>query len=164
MQIGHREEQYYPIEKKDKEESSAYSLVVYAIGSQITRDYYYLRRLRIFFNHINLLSEGGTMDERCNLFAAKGIKDPNWAFSSIVKVLQFQRQRVEKEENTGATLSNFVKAIKLFCEMSDIPVAWKKISRGLPKIRRYADDRAPTIEEIQKMCEYPDRIIKCVII
>ena len=103
------------------------------------------------------------MEERCNLFSAKGLKDPNWAFTSTVKFLQFQRQRVEKQEITGATLRNFVKAIKLFCEMSDIPIAWKKISRGLPKIRRYADDRAPTIEEIQRMCEYPDRRIKAIV-
>ena len=27
-------------------------------------------------------------------------------------------------------------------------------------MRRHADDRAPTIEEIQKICEYPDRRIK----
>jgi hypothetical protein len=32
--------------------------------------------------------------------------------------------------------------------MSDISVPWKKIARGLPKIRRFANDRAPTIEEI----------------
>lgn len=47
--------------------------------------------------------------------------------------------------------------------MSDIPVTWKKISRGLPKIRRFAADRAPTIEEIQKICEYPDRRIKSIV-
>ena len=40
---------------------------------------------------------------------------------------------------------------------------WKKITRGLPKIRRYADDRAPTIEEIQQLCEYPDRRIKGIV-
>lgn len=34
--------------------------------------------------------------------------------------------------------------------MSDIAITWKKITRGLPKIRRFADDRAPTIEEIRK--------------
>jgi hypothetical protein len=142
-------------------ESNAYSLFVYAVRSQVTRDYY-LRRLRIFFNHINLLPHE-IMEERCNLFAANGLKDPNWAFSCIVKFFQFQRERVEKEEITGATLRNFVKAIKLFCEMSDVPVTWKKISRGLPKIRRYADDRAPNIEEIQKICEYPDRRIKAIV-
>ena len=85
--------------------------------SQVTRDYY-LRRLRIFFNDINLLPDDA-MEERCNVFAAKGIKDPNWAFSCIVNFLQFQRERVEKEEVTGASLRNFVKAIKLFCEMSE---------------------------------------------
>jgi hypothetical protein len=30
--------------------------------------------------------------------------------------------------------------IKLFYEMSDIPISWKKISCGLPKTGRYADD------------------------
>ena len=39
------------IEKSLEEESNAYSLFVYAIRSQVTRDYY-LRRLRIFFNYI----------------------------------------------------------------------------------------------------------------
>jgi len=160
MRIEQQKEQ----EKQDQQpigESNPYSLFVYAVRSQVTRDYY-LRRLRIFFNYIDLLHEE-TIEQRCNLFAANGLKDPNWAFSCIIKFLQNQRERVEKEEITGATLRNFVKAIKLFCEMSDIPVPWKKISRGLPKIRRYADDRAPTIEEIQKICEYPDRRIKGIV-
>jgi integrase len=103
------------------------------------------------------------MEERCNLFAATGLKDPNWAFHSIVRFLQFQRERVEREEITGATLRNYVKAIKLFCEMTDVPVPWKKITRGLPKSRRFANDRAPTLEEIQRICEYPDRRIKAIV-
>ena len=132
---------------KQSLESNAYSLFVYAIRSQVTRDYY-LRRLRIFFNHINLESDK-IIEERCNYFANKGTKDPSWAFNCIVKFLQYQKDIVEKEEITGATLRNFIKAIKLFCEMSDIPIQWKKITRGLPKIGRHADDRAPTIEEIK---------------
>jgi hypothetical protein len=35
--------------------------------------------------------------------AANRLKDPNWAFSCIVKFLQFQRERVEREEITGET-------------------------------------------------------------
>jgi len=142
-------------------ESSAYSLFVFAVRSQVTRDYY-LRRLRIFFNYINL-ELNKSMEERCNYFAKKGTKDANWVFNCIIKFLQFQKERVEREEITGATLRNFIKAIKLFCEMLDIPIVWKKITRGLPKIRRHADDRAPTIEEIQKICEYPDRRIKGIV-
>jgi hypothetical protein len=132
-----------------------HSLFLYAIRSQVTKDYYF-RRLKIFYNYISLL-QGGTIEQRCNLFAANGKRNPSWAFSCIVRFLQYQKERVEREEITGATLRNFVKAIKLFCEMSDIPISCKKINRGLPKIRRFADDRAPTIEEIQKISEYPDR-------
>ena len=135
-------------------------MFVYAIRSPLTRDYY-LRRLRRFFDFINLEKQR-TIEERCNLFAERGKTDPDWTFNSIIGFLQFQKERVEKREITGATLRNFVKAIKLFCEMSDIPVPWKKIARGLPKIRRFADDRAPTIEEIRKIAEYPDRRIKAV--
>ena len=47
--------------------------------------------------------------------------------------------------------------------MSDISIPWKKIVRGLPRIRRYANDRAPTIEEIQQLCGYPDRRIKGIV-
>jgi hypothetical protein len=35
--------------------------------------------------------------------------------------------------------------------------------RGLPRGRRYADDRIPTIEELTKLLEYPDRRIKGVV-
>lgn len=118
-------------EKGSEEESDAYSLFLYAIRSEITRDYY-LRRLRIFFNHINLLPDG-PIKERCNEFASNGLKNTTWAFHCIIRFIQFQRERVEREEITASTLRNFVKAIKLFCEMCDIPIAWKKINRGLPR-------------------------------
>jgi hypothetical protein len=39
----------------------------------------------------------------------------------------------------------------------------EKNNRELPKIRRHADDRAPTIEEIQQLCNYPDRRIKGIV-
>jgi hypothetical protein len=55
------------IEEQTCEKSNAYSLFVYAIRSRVTRDYY-LRRLRIFFNHINLEPDL-TIEERCNSFA-----------------------------------------------------------------------------------------------
>jgi hypothetical protein len=60
-------------------------------------------------------------------------------------------------------LQNYLKTIKFFCETTDISIPWKKITRGLPKGKRYADDRAPTLEEIKKIIEYPDRRIKPVV-
>lgn len=50
----------------------------------------------------------------------------------VLKFLQFQKEIVEKNEITGTTLRNFFKPIKLLCEMSDIPIVRKKITRGLP--------------------------------
>jgi hypothetical protein len=51
----------------------------------------------------------------------------------------------------------------MFCEVTDIVIPWKKITRGLPKGRMYADDRAPTLEEIHKIIEYPDRRMKPIV-
>jgi integrase len=80
-----------------------------------------------------------------------------------LKFVHFQKERVNRKEITGATVRNYVKSIKLFCEMADMPIPWKKITRGLPRGKKYADDRIPTLEEIRKLVEYPDRRIKAIV-
>jgi integrase len=67
------------------------------------------------------------------------------------------------EQITASTLKNFVKSLKVFCDSADIGVPWKKITRGLPKGRQSANDRAPTIQEIRKLIDYPDRRIKPIV-
>jgi len=47
--------------------------------------------------------------------------------------------------------------------MNEISIPWKRVTKGLPKARNYADDRAPTIEEIRKITEYPDSRIKPIV-
>ena len=75
----------------------------------------------------------------------------------------YQVNRVQNKEIVASTIQNYLKSIKLFCELADIEISWKRISRGLPKGKSYADDRIPTDEEIQKIIEYPDRRIKAII-
>ena len=106
---------------------------------------------------------GTTLEGRARAFAKKGKEDSIWALNNILKFVQFQKDCVDKKEITGATLRNYVKSIKLFCEMADMPIPWKKITRGLPKGKKYADDRIPTVEEIRKVVEYPDRRIKAIV-
>ena len=77
--------------------------------------------------------------------------------------IEFQKERVARGEIAESTITNYYKATKLFCVMNDLLLNWKKISRGLPIGRRAANDRAPTIEEISKIIEYPDRRIKVII-
>jgi integrase len=48
--------------------------------------------------------------------------------------------------------------------MSDIHIAWKRITKGLPKSRKFGQDRAPTSEEIRKVINYPDRRIKPIVL
>ncbi|MBV9175459.1 MAG: site-specific integrase [Nitrososphaeraceae archaeon] len=150
-----------------------WSLYIHALKSPITRQKYQ-KRLAKFLDFISLdkgndaaVSSGNghnkDIEQRALIFADRGRKEPNWAFSSIIKFLQLQRDRVNRKEITGATVRNYVKSIKLFCEMADIPIPWKKITRGLPTGRRYADDRIPTVEEVRKIAEYPDRRIKAIV-
>jgi hypothetical protein len=47
--------------------------------------------------------------------------------------------------------------------MNDLSLNWKKISRGLPRVKKSSSDRAPTLEELRKMMEYPDRRIKSIV-
>jgi integrase len=130
------------------------------MNSPVTRDRY-TTRLDKFFSFIGI--EGDTIEQRCQSFVEKAKKENNWAFRNVIAFLQFQKDRVNRKEITGSTVRNYVKAIKLFTEMNDIVILWKKITRGLPKGKKCADDRAPTIEEIRKIVEYPDRRIKSIV-
>jgi len=124
-------EQIQKCENESEEDNNGYSLFLYGVRSPVTRDYY-LRCLRIFFNHIKLLPDEA-MERRCNFFAVYARKNPNLVFRNIIEFLQFQRERVESKEIVGATLKNFVKPIKLSFDNVDIP----KINRDLQLETRY---------------------------
>jgi hypothetical protein len=47
--------------------------------------------------------------------------------------------------------------------MNDLLVPWKKLTRGLPKAKNYADDRVLTIGEIRKIASYLDWRIKAIV-
>jgi hypothetical protein len=137
------------IEESIQLHSSPYSIFILAIRSPITREKY-LQRLGYFLDYSGI-GEQGTIEERCNIFGKKAKSDINWLANNILKYLQYHKDRVERKEITGSTLRNYIKPIKLFCEQMDITIPWNKITRGMPKGRKYANDRAPTIEEIRRM-------------
>jgi hypothetical protein len=115
-------------------QSDPWTLYLYAMKSPITRDKYQ-KRLGKFLDFLGF--EGATIQEKSRAFVEMTRRDSNWTFNSILRFVQFQNDRVLKKEITSATVRNYVKSIKLLCEMADLPIAWKKITRGLSKGRRY---------------------------
>jgi hypothetical protein len=142
-----------------------YQDFLFAINSPVTRERY-PTRLRLFFVFISI--DGTTMKERCRRFIDKAKEseengNSKWAYACVVKFLQHQKDRYDKKEISGSTVRGYYKAIKLFAEVNDILLPWSKIKRGLPRERHYADDRIPTLDEIRKLVEYPDRRIKAIV-
>jgi integrase len=93
--------------------------------------------------------------------------DPKWLERTIINFIQFQTERVERNEIVPTTISNYTKALKTFLDMNDYMdglINWRKIRRGPPPRKNAADDRAPTREEIKKLLEFPDRRIKIIIL
>jgi hypothetical protein len=74
-----------------------------------------------------------------------------------------KREQIDRKDTAIGTVRNYVKGIKLFCDMADLQIPWAKITRGLPRAKRFADDRDPTLQEIRKIVEYPDRRIKPIV-
>ena len=149
-------------EEQQQNQLNLYTIFEYSIRSELTRKYYE-RRLRKFFDFIHFEIEIRDIEKRYNDFAEKGKGSIDWTSNQIIQFLHFQKERVEKEEITAATLKNFIKSLKVFCDSADLDIPWKKITRGLPKGIQAANDRAPTIEEIRKLVEYPDRRIKPIV-
>ena len=120
----------------------------------------YPRRFQYFLDFLRI---PGTLEEQAKQFVLKARENQVWAQESLMSFIEFQKERVRRAEISESTITNYYKATKLFCVMNDIVLNWKKISRGLPSGRRAANDRAPTLEEIQRLVEYPDRRIKPII-
>jgi integrase len=118
-----------------------------AIKNPATRDPYE-RRLMSFLKTMNMAP-----DEFINL--AK--KDASVTERKIISFISSLNLRAEKREITPATVGNSLKAVRLLLEMNDVSLNWKKIRRVLPKARRYAIDRIPTIDEMKEIIEAADQ-------
>jgi integrase len=144
-------------------ESEPYDLFVYAINADQTREKY-VTRLKKFLEIIGIDRDGElTIRENCKVFTDKAKSENEWLVNVIIQFLQYQKGRVSCKEITGSTLRNYVKVLKLFCEMNDLLVPWKKLTRGLPKAKNHADDRVPRLDEIQKILAYPDWRMKAIV-
>jgi hypothetical protein len=84
----------------------------------------YPNRLDKFLTFMNLQ---GTIQEKCATLYEIANRDMILLQSNIIRFVKFQKERVEIKEISEGTLCNYVKALKLFCNMNDIMINWKKI-------------------------------------
>ena len=75
--------------KNEEEELDPWMLYLYSIKSPATKEKYLLR-LGKFLDHLNFQ---GALEDKARAFARKGKADSIWAFNSLLKFIQFQKER-----------------------------------------------------------------------
>jgi hypothetical protein len=147
------------MEEKEILTLSSYDNFVYALKAETTKRQY-PNRLDRFLSFLGLQ---GSIEEKCSkLFEIS--KNKELFHSHLIRFINSQKVRIQNREISEATLGNYVKAIKLFCSMNDVIINWKKISKGMPPVKSYSDDRIPTMKEISKLLEHPDRRIRLIVL
>lgn len=126
----------------------------------------YPKRLKVFFDFLKL---DGDIEEQSRLFITRYKEDNDNSRTLQKHLIQFagyQKQRVARKEVSESTVPNYFKAVKLMCQVNNLDnkVNWKIVSKSYPKGLQAADDRAPTLEEIQKLLDFPDRRIKPLVL
>jgi integrase len=129
----------------------------------------YPRRLKVFLDYLTNKGElkcSSVLEDECKEFLLRIKENPKWGNGQLMEFILFERNRAQRGEIVITTIRNYLKATKLFLEMnSDVPlVNWKRVIKCLPTPKNTANDRAPTIEEIKKLIDYPDRRIKPIIL
>jgi hypothetical protein len=88
------------------------------------------------------------------LFIAKSAADPAYARGVVIRFIRDRIPRVTKGELTSHAVKNCIWPIKLALEMNDVPVAWKKVLRMIPRSPKVGKDREYTLEEIRRILPY----------
>jgi hypothetical protein len=132
----------------------------YALKVEDTR-LKYLQRLKFFFNSV--LGNENDIKRQAIEFM-ENARSSEWVYSAFISFIIKQNKRIAKGEVTAGTVRNYYKPAKLFCDMNDIVVNWKKVTKGMIREKQHGEDRAPTFDELRELVKYPDRRILPIVL
>ena len=96
----------------------------------------------MLFDYLKL---SGTLEEQAIEYLNKAEKQENgaqWTQQSIMAFHDFHKERVRRKERAAGTLKNYYRAAKLFCEMNNLTLNWKRITKGLPRAKNSSNDQS----------------------
>jgi hypothetical protein len=99
-------------------------LFLYALKAPATTD----KNIQRLMEFLDFLGYAGTREEKTCAFASQARADPIYAFNSFLKFFQTKREQIVRKETAIGTVRNYVKSIKLFCDMADLHMPWAKIA------------------------------------
>jgi hypothetical protein len=117
----------------------------------------YPGRLKIVLDYLGLTKPRDEDYEALRIAAVEFVKmvkeNPEGVEDKLRDFITSQEQRVQNGEIKRITIRNYIKAVKTFCTMNRIArlIEWTLISKGLPSGKAFANDRAPTAEELKKL-------------
>jgi hypothetical protein len=98
--------------------TDAWTLFLYALKAPATKEKYIPRLIKF----LDFSGYQGTKEEKARAFAAQAKADPVYAFNCVLKFFQSKREQIDRKEIAIGTVRNYVKSIKLFCDMADVHV------------------------------------------
>ena len=93
-------------------------LFLYALKAPATKDKY-SQRLTKFLDFLGYI---GTKRRKSSRLRSTSKSRPIYAFNSVLKFFQTKREQIDRKEITIGTVRNYVKSIKLFCDMADLQI------------------------------------------
>jgi hypothetical protein len=120
-----------------------------------------LERLIYFLNFVNIDKANENIDQRYNKFFNMCKKDPKYCKNQLNKYFTHLHNRIENKEISKGYAHNCKYVVKKIVELlGNITIDWKRVNKTLGDPINYAKDIGYSVDDINKMCEYPDPRIR----
>ena len=106
---------------------SPYQKFSYALNAPESQRQY-PRRFQQFLDHLKI-SESSIEDNINTLYKLIEKNGSKWLEPELLKFFRLQNQRAERNEISTETIRNYLKPIKLFCQMNGVLINWNLITK-----------------------------------